>query len=160
MHRHLAFPASLLSIGLQERLQVHPRSAFGAPSSGSNGAVPATRRWVAPDRPFRLIPIVLRLRLLHVEYAGAWDVRARAGPTLGPGRSHALSVAIHDFDLRPGQRIHVAQEAVVVVKARCSTELVWLNVVLWRSELGGRSLHDQATQFLCHITYKVISSHR
>ena len=155
MHRHLALSASLLSIGLKEFLQVHPSDAFCAASSGSNGAIPAIGRWVAPDRPFRLIPIVLRLRLLHVDLAGTLDVRVRAGPALSPCRSHALPVAIHDSDPRPGQLVHVVQEAVVVVNARCPTELVWLDLVLWRSELGGRPLHDQAAQFLCHITAKV-----
>lgn len=148
MHRHLAPSASLLSIGLKEILQVHPSDAVCATSSSSSGAVPATGRWVAPNRPFRLIPIVLRLRLLHVDLAGTLDVRVGAGPALGPCRGDALPVAIHDSDPRPGQLVHVVQEAVVVVNARCPTELVWLDFVLRRSELGGRPLHDQSAQFL------------
>ena len=157
LHRHLAFSTLFLSISRKEFLQVHPSKASCATSSGSNGAVPANWHWVAPNRPSRLIPIVLRLHLMYVVLAGSLCVRIWAGPALSPGRNDALSIAIHNFDFRASHRIQVViHEAVVVVNACCSTKLVWLMAVWWRSYLSCCwSLYHQSVQLLCHITEKV-----
>ena len=158
LHRNLAISTSFLSIVCKEFLQVHTIEASCATSFSSNGAVPVNWHWIAPDRSFRLIPIVLRLHLVHAELTVCLNIRVWARPALIPGRNDACSISIHNFNLRPGHLIYVIQEAVVVVIARCSAELVWLKFVLLSSQAGVWSLHGQTSQFLSHIAQKVFIS--